>query len=114
MEKLQKRFFTAAVEGWFRINALPGGKLQRVVSEHISATESSEIVREEAIQYIIDNISTLVINDLALMLMGIAEINRFLWDQEAIIAECVAVILEQRKQKMGQSYLTGSEQDQIS
>lgn len=112
-ESLKKQFFAQMVQAWVQLNAMPGGKLQRIIEEQCVGMEDREEAQAYAIGYILENTEDIVIRDFTISLLGRESIAPISDASKALIKELVSEVLTQRKEKIGQKSLEDKEQQTL-
>lgn len=105
VESLKKKFFAQLVQQWMQLNAMPGGKLQRVIEEQCVWIVDKQEAQQHAINYIVEHTEDIVVRDLTISLLGRDSLAPISDASKALIKELVQEVLEQRKSKLGQRYV---------
>ncbi len=76
VEQRRVNFWEKLVKERVKLNAIPGGKLQRVVEEHMGNKEGSTVdAIQRAIHYILENMENIVMADIKLTVINLDDIG---------------------------------------
>ncbi len=110
-EQLKEKFFRSLVEERVQVNALPWGKLQRLVEDQIAENDQTENTTQSIIDYIVENLEGIVLHDFYYMLLGMKHFGGFSWKEEELIKDAVIAVLKERQSTLASKNMLLEQQD---